>query len=84
MARIGQLSLVASCDAYDGRNQELMACMKRSTGLEDIRSDWPQLFSGHAEFKVFTHQEWVAWVSGHDRAGAWDDWLDYVRGRYFN
>ncbi len=82
MARIGQLGLVVSCVAYDGRNRELMACMKHSTGLADIQSDWAGLFSGQSGFKTFTHQEWVTWVAEQDRVGEWNRWLQYIRGRY--
>ena len=80
-AASGKYALVVSALAYDARNTELMTSTARTTGIQDIRTDWRGLFRGRARFAVFTHQDWVKWVS--DRSPApWHDWLDYVRGRY--
>lgn len=75
-------TLVFSAVAYDARNEGLMRSMSHSTGLEDISRNWAQLFPGKAHFRVFTHQDWVKWVGGHDSDGKWAEWLKYVRGRY--
>lgn len=73
--------LVASCVAYDQRNDNLIHCL-RGTGVEDFASGWGDLFDGRAIFKTWTHQQWVAWVRQHDVAGRWQDWLEYVATRY--
>ena len=67
---------------YDERNTGLMLSMKRSTGITDIRSDWSPLFSGKANFSIFTHQAWVDWVKEHDPQGRWKEWIEYVTQRY--
>lgn len=81
-ANTGKFALVYSIVAYDERNQGLMTCMKRSTGIKDIREDWGSLFHGKAGFTTFAHQEWVNWVARNDEAGDMDDWLNYIRTRY--
>jgi len=81
IAASGKYGLVISCVAYDGRNEDLMRCLRR-TGMHDIRSDWAKLFRGQATFATFTHQEWVEWVRQQDRSAELDDWLGYVGGRY--
>ena len=75
-------TLVVSAVAYDGRNEGLMRCLTRSTGLKDIRTDWPRLFGDQVIFKTFTHQSWVTWVAKHDTSGNWSDWVQYVSRRY--
>ena len=81
IAASGKYGLVASCVAYDGRNEELMGCLGR-TGMDDLRVGWPKLFPGAARFTTFTHQEWVEWVRQQDRPSELDDWLAYVGRRY--
>jgi hypothetical protein len=72
---------VASCVAYDGRNDDLIHCL-RSTGIDDFATGWGRLFDGRALFATWTHQEWVSWVREHDSAGDWSGWLAYVETRY--
>jgi hypothetical protein len=79
MAASSKYDLVVSCLAVDERNETLRRCL-RSTGIPDAW-EWGDLFPGKAEFCVFSHQQWVAWVRAHDD-GKWADWLDYVGSRY--
>ena len=80
IARSGKYELVVSAVAMDERNTSLDGAMRRS-GVGGLRN-WGRLFGGMARFSVFTHQQWVAWVSEHDRADQWKDWLQYVESRY--
>lgn len=73
--------LVASCVAYDARNDALLHCL-RGTGVDDFTTGWGGLFEGRAAFTTWTHQDWVSWVREHDDAGEWADWLTYVETRY--
>jgi hypothetical protein len=79
LAASSKYDLVVSCVAVDERNETLRRCL-RSTGIPDAWN-WGDLFPGKAEFRVFNHQQWVAWVRAHDD-GKWADWLDYVGSRY--
>ncbi|HEY2806592.1 MAG TPA: hypothetical protein VGI92_12115 [Gemmatimonadales bacterium] len=81
IAASGQYDLVASCVAYDARNDDLIHSL-RSTGVDDFATGWGRLFGGKAKFATWTHQEWVAWVRTHDSSGVWGDWLEYVEARY--
>ncbi|MDM7912315.1 MAG: hypothetical protein QUS09_04385 [Methanotrichaceae archaeon] len=81
LAQKGPYAFVASCVAYDVRNQSLIECL-RGTGIKDFTSCWGPLFEGRARFTTFTHQQWVTWVRDHDTAGRWDKWSDYVETRY--
>jgi len=81
LANSGAFPVVFSCVAYDSRNQDLMHCLRVSTGLQDIKHDWPQLFRGKSRFAVFTHQQWVSWVDAHASRSR-SSWLHYVRDRY--
>lgn len=68
--------------AYDQRNTTLQKCFEKQ-GLANTITDWQTLFPRSiARYAFFTHQEWVAWVAGHDADGYWTDWLEYVKGRY--
>lgn len=80
IASSGKYDLVVSCLPLDERNEPLQRC-PRSTGLEDVRK-WGDLFPGKAEFKTFSHQQWVSWVREHDGDGEWAGWLKYVEARY--
>ena len=80
IARSERYDLVVSAIAVDERNERLDACLAGS-GIDGLRQ-WGRLFKGRAQFAMFTHQEWVGWVQGHDTEGAWSDWLSYVRARY--
>lgn len=81
IARRGNYEFVFSCVAYDARNQKLIESLK-SSGIDDFAKGWGCLFQGAAKFSAFTHQEWVEWVSNNDKSGNWQNWLEYVGGRY--
>lgn len=81
IAQSGQYQLVCSCVALDDRNDTLKTCLK-STGIADLESGWSALFDGKAQFKVFSHQEWVDWVKTHSDLTLWRQWIDYVAERY--
>jgi hypothetical protein len=72
---------VFSCVSYDGRNAELLRCLK-TTGVDDFAKGWGDLFDGRAKFAAWTHQEWVSWVRNNDPHRNWGDWLSYVESRY--
>lgn len=78
-----QYDFVHSCVALDDRNVTLKRCLKR-TGITDLESGWSALFNDEAQahFKVFTHQDWVAWVRANSAPAIWQSWLDYVEARY--
>ena len=80
IAESGCYDLVVSAVAVDERNLALGAALRRS-GIDGLNG-WEEVFRGRAQFAVFTHQEWVAWVKGHDSDGRWGDWLEYVCSRY--
>jgi hypothetical protein len=67
--------------AYDRRNETLIRCL-RTTGVDNFAEGWEKLFDGRAGFATFTHQEWVAWVRGHDTDGRWKNWILYVSNKY--
>jgi len=77
----GQYELVASCVAYDARNEDLIHSL-RQTGVDNFATGWEELLDGRARFAAWTHQEWVSWVRAHDDAEEWTDWLAYVEVRY--
>jgi hypothetical protein len=81
IASSGSYQLVISSVALDERNRVLRNCLKR-TGITDLETNWASLFRGKAGFAVFSHQQWVQWVSDHDSRGQWVDWLQYVTDRY--
>lgn len=80
IAKSGKYNLVVSAVAFDDRNEYLEAALRRS-GIDGF-DGWRRLFKGKAKFAAFTHQKWVRWVREHQSSGQWDDWLEYVRGRY--
>ena len=80
IAQSGRYDLVVSAVAVDERNYTLANSLKRS-GIAKLEQ-WGRLFRGRAQFAVFTHQQWVAWVQEHDTGSHWSDWLRYVRSRY--
>lgn len=81
VAKNGRFGLVASAVAFDGRNNDLIGCMK-TTGIIDFNTDWAPLFEGKAMFKTWTHQEWVQFVRDNQLNGEFDDWLEYLNERY--
>ena len=80
IAQSGRYGLVVSAVAFDERNDDAEAALKRG-GIAGLRQ-WGQLFRGRARFAVFTHQEWVRWVQEHDAEQKWSDWVSYVNSRY--
>lgn len=81
IAASGRYDFVASCVAYDGRNDVLVHCLS-NTGVDSFASGWGALFDGQARFATWTHQQWVRWVRAEARGGQWSDWLAYVKARY--
>ena len=81
IAKEGDYSLVASTVAFDSRNTGLISCM-RSSGIEDFRKNWADLFVGKAIFKTWTHQAWVQFVRDNQINGELDGWLEYMNERY--
>lgn len=81
IAKSGKYEFVISCVAYDQNNQTLISCLK-STGITDFRTGWSSIFAGKAEFKSFSHQQFVSWIRENDSDGKWEDWLSYVKNRY--
>jgi hypothetical protein len=77
----GKFSLVATTVAFDGRNDTLKKCLKR-TGIPDFQTDWGNIFDGKTTFKTWTHQEWVHFVRANQQNGQFNDWLWYLEGRY--
>lgn len=78
--RTGRYTQAISCVAYDARNETLQHCLKR-TGINSIEN-WGKVFSGKAQFRTFTHQQWVKFVADYDSSNKWQNWLEYVQARY--
>jgi hypothetical protein len=81
IAQSGRFELVVSSVAYDGRNDDLIGCLK-STGIDDFTDGWGQLFMGKALFKSWTHQEWVDFVRKNQVNGEFAEWVKYMEERY--
>jgi len=81
IAKSGKYEFVISCVAYDQNNQTLINCLK-TTGIADFTTGWGSLFEGKAEFKSFSHQQFVSWIRENDSGDKWKDWLSYVKNRY--
>ncbi|TCO06966.1 PGN_0703 family putative restriction endonuclease [Natronoflexus pectinivorans] len=81
IARCGKYDLVASTVAFDGRNSNLISCLK-TTGINDFQTGWCELWTGKAIFKTWHHQEWVHFVRTHQKDGCCNDWLNYMKSRY--
>jgi hypothetical protein len=81
IAQNESFDLVASTVAFDGRNKDLISCMK-TTGIEDFQKDWSGLFQGKALFKTWTHQDWVKFVRENTINEELNEWLDYLSERY--
>lgn len=77
----GNYDYIASCVAYDGRNETLKRCL-RTTGIDDFTTGWGKIFNGKVEFKSFMHQQWVTWVRKNNTPGRWGDWAKYIEERY--
>lgn len=70
---------VATCVAYDERNDKLLRCLG-STGLADLR-DFGGLFEDALPLALFTHQAWWAHVRKHG-GRAWQPWVRWIQERY--
>jgi hypothetical protein len=81
IAQSGNYDLVASTVAFDGRNNDLITCLK-TTGLNDFQSEWSEIWEGKALFKTWHHQDWVAFVRKHQEGGECNEWLSYMNERY--
>ena len=73
--------LVASTVAFDGRNKDLIHCLK-TTGIDDFTKGWTLLFDGNALFKSWTHQDWVQFVRVKDTKRKFNEWVTYMEERY--
>ncbi len=81
IAQSGEFDLVASTVAFDGRNSDLIGCLK-TTGIPDFQEGWANLFEGKAIFKTWKHQDWVDFVRKNQVNGEFDEWLVYMEERY--
>ncbi len=81
IARSGKYDLVASTVAFDGRNNDLITCLK-TTGINDFQNGWAELWKGKALFKTWHHQDWVVFVKERKMDGSCNDWLNYMNKRY--
>jgi hypothetical protein len=81
IAQSGKYNLVASTVAFDGRNKDLITCLK-TTGIDDFQSGWNELWKGNALFKTWHHQDWVAFVRKNQKDNNCSDWLSYMNERY--
>ncbi|HCE56613.1 MAG TPA: hypothetical protein DER09_02170 [Prolixibacteraceae bacterium] len=82
IAQSGRYALVASTVAFDERNTDLSGCLK-TTGINDFQTGWGKLFEGKAMFTTWTHQEWVQFVRDNQVNGEFDEWLEYLKERYY-
>ena len=73
--------LVVTSVAFDGRNKSLVGCLKR-TGVSDFRQGWGGLFQGKADFKAWTHQQWVEYVRNNADTQLQKEWATYMHERY--
>lgn len=76
-----KFGLVVTSVAFDGRNQTLINCM-RKTGIPDFTTEWGKLFTGKALFKTWTHQEWVEHVRQNGKEPLQKEWVNYMNSRY--
>lgn len=81
LMRESSFDMVASCVAYDCRNEKLISCLS-TTGIDDFREDWAKMYNGKAIFTSFSHQEWYKWVNDNDPFKKWAGWSKYIRERY--
>lgn len=81
IAKSGKYEFVISCVAYDERNKTLIGSLS-GAGVDDFTKDWACLFEGKAEFKSFSHQQFVNWIRENGSDGKCKDWLSYIKDRY--
>lgn len=81
IAKSGRFSQVISAVAYDADNTPLQGCLK-TTGVNNWINEWGNLFQGMAQFKSWTHQDWVQFIRNNQVNGLCQEWLDYVHERY--
>ena len=73
-------SIVASCVVTDKRNTTLVnSCT--STGMTSFPDGWKKLFPGLSFFWL-THNSWFDFVNKNNKAGKWNDWIEYIKNRY--
>jgi hypothetical protein len=72
---------VWSCIAYDGRNENLMKCMKR-IGINSIEDEWEKIFNLKTKFSIWKHQEWVEYVEKNGKGLFEKKWVKYIKDRY--
>ncbi|MDD2252224.1 MAG: hypothetical protein PHQ10_04590 [Dehalococcoidales bacterium] len=80
IADSGLFDFVYSGVAYDGRNNELISCLKR-VGINDFREGWPKLFNTEVRFHCFTHQDLVEFIRD-SKSTFVKKWVNYINGRY--
>lgn len=76
-----RFKLVVTSVAFDGRNESLIGCLKR-TGISDFRRGWGDLFQGEAVFKAWAHQQWVEYVRNNADTQLQNEWVAYMHERY--
>ena len=81
IAKSSEYDLVVSAVAFDGRNETLIRS-NRTSGVSDFQTGWGKLFEGQAQFKTWTHQEWVEYVRENGDVKVVEDWLEYITNRY--
>jgi hypothetical protein len=81
VANEGAYVNVASCVAFDGRNEYLMKSIKGS-GIDSIENEWGKLFDMKSKFLVWKHQEWVEYVRKHKDQEFENNWVKYLKNRY--
>jgi hypothetical protein len=77
----GKYDFVISSVSFDERNDNLIRCL-RSTGIEDFRTDWNEIYVKGAEFLTWHHQDWVSYVRENSKDPFIADWLIYMNKRY--
>jgi hypothetical protein len=88
----GKYESVWSCVAYDGRNDNLMKCMKDNNNLSNhkfgtpitsIKNEWENLFENlKTKFMTWEHQEWVKFVRENEKESFSKEWCEYIENRY--
>ncbi len=78
----GDFDLVVSSVSFDNRNTSLISCLK-TTGIADIKRNWPNVYVHGADFITWHHQEWVDYVRKHYKSSKEiKNWLLYMQNRY--
>jgi hypothetical protein len=78
----GKYDLVVSAVSFDGRNNKLIGCLKK-TGIPDFQTGWNSIYQHGAEFITWHHQDWVKYVRNHNKNDEKvNGWLKYLEDRY--